>query len=139
MRQKRANVDVPLSDPAFLLASVMNDRDQPVPVSADIEDHVSIHIIGIFENLPDFQKVSPSYSVGNSVPRSNLSGGIRIFLFGLAQVLACNDVHGGLLERRSGAGFAAAKTPHFQDTLQIENMSRLLFHFAKYLRGIEPI
>ena len=39
-------------DPALPFTRVVNDRDQPVPVLADIEDHVSIHFIGIFENLP---------------------------------------------------------------------------------------
>jgi hypothetical protein len=96
----------------------MNDRDQPVTVPADIENHVSIDFVRIFENLPHFHEVSPPYIFGDPVPGSDLSGGIRIFLFGLTQMLTCNNVHGGLLQRRSRAGFAAAETLHLQDTLQ---------------------
>jgi len=86
----------------------MNDRDQPVTIPADIEDYVSIHIIGIFENLAHFKEVLPPNISGYFVPGSDLSGGVRIFLFSLSQVFARNNVHGGLLQRRSGAGFVAA-------------------------------
>jgi hypothetical protein len=118
MRQKRPNVDVAFRGSAFLLPRIVNHRDQPEAVLPDIEDYISIHIIGIFEDLPHFNEVSPPRLACDSVPGPNLSGCLRILLFGLNQVLACDNVHKGLPER-SAAEIATAKTATPQDTLHI--------------------
>jgi len=70
-----------LCDPAFALPSVMNDRHQPVSIPANVEDHVSIYIIGVFEDFPHLYKHSPSRHTGNSEPGSNLACRVRIPLF----------------------------------------------------------
>jgi len=88
VRQKRPNVDVALRDAAILLARVVNDRDQPVAILPDVEDHVSIHIIGIFEDLPYFKKAPPPGLGHDPVPGPNLLGCLRKLFFGLNQVLA---------------------------------------------------
>jgi len=59
MRQERPDVDVPFGDPAILLPRVMNNGHQAVAVPADIEDHISLHGIGILEDLPHFHEVPP--------------------------------------------------------------------------------
>jgi hypothetical protein len=81
---------------AFLFAYVVDDRNQPVTVLAKIEDHVSIHIIGIFEDLFDFKEISPSHLSYDFVPSPEFSGRIRVSFFGLDQVLASYNVHGSL-------------------------------------------
>jgi hypothetical protein len=74
----------------------VNDRDQPVTVLADIEDRVSVYLIGIFEDLTYFQKVPPTRVIGEPVPGQNLSRRIWILLLGFNQVPAGNHLHGGL-------------------------------------------
>jgi hypothetical protein len=81
----------------------MNDGDQSISVLADVEDHVSLHMIGIFEDLAHFREVPPPHVKGDLVPGPNLSCGVWILLFGLAQVPACDNVHGGLLRALSAA------------------------------------
>jgi hypothetical protein len=95
MRQKRSYVNVALCDSAILFARIVNDRNQPVTILPNVEDHVSIHIIGIFEHLPYFNEVSPPHLAHDPVPGSNLPGRLGILFFGLNQVFACNNVHGG--------------------------------------------
>jgi hypothetical protein len=112
MCQKRPDVDVALRDSVFLLARVVNDGDQPVAILANVEDHVSIHIIGIFEDLPYFNEISPPRRACDSVPGPNLPGCFRILFFGLDQVLACDNVHEGL-PKSSAAGVATATVATF--------------------------
>ena len=71
----------------------MNDRDQAVAVSTDVEDHIFLHRIGIFEDLPDFDKAPPPGGADDLLPRRDFSSGARILLHGPAQVLLSNDVH----------------------------------------------
>jgi hypothetical protein len=93
----------------------VNDRDQPVAILPDIEDYVSVHIIGIFENLPHLNEVSPSRLGRNPKPRPDLSGCFRILIFGLDQVLACDYVHKGFpkMFRPETFGTPAATLPRY--------------------------
>jgi hypothetical protein len=73
----------------------MNDGDKPVPVLTDIENHMPLHIIGILENLPDFQEVPPPRGLRDFVPGHNLYGGVGVLLYRAVQVLFRDDMHGG--------------------------------------------
>jgi hypothetical protein len=95
MRQERTDINVPFCGPAILHARVMNDGDQAVPVLTDIKDHISLHIIGILENLPDFHEVPPPRGLRDFVPGHNLFGGIWILLHSPVQVLFGDDMHEG--------------------------------------------
>ena len=90
-------------DAAFFLSRVVNDGDQPVAVLADIEDHVAIHIIGIFEDLSHTHEIPPSSLGSDPEPGADFSGGIRKLLFGQRQMLACDNVHGVLSKKRLAA------------------------------------
>ena len=79
--------------PVFILARVVDDGDQPVTVLADIEDHVTIHIVGILEDLANLDEIPPSGLTDDAEPSPNLFGGIRILPFGLRQMLARDNVH----------------------------------------------
>jgi hypothetical protein len=61
----------------------VNDGDQPVAILAEIEDYISIHVIGILKDLPHFQEIPPSYLIGDPEPGPNFPGGIWELLFGL--------------------------------------------------------
>jgi hypothetical protein len=45
--------------PAVFFSRVVKNRDQPIAVLADIEYRVSIHGVGIFEDLPHFHEIAP--------------------------------------------------------------------------------
>jgi hypothetical protein len=81
----------------------MNDGDQAVPVLTDIKDHIPLHIIGILENLPDFQEVPPPRGLRDFVPSHNLFGGIWILLHSPVQVLFGDDMHEGSSATRTVA------------------------------------
>src|SRR5271155_2544787 len=96
MRQERPDINMTHRHATFFLSRVVNDGDQPVTVLTDIEDHIAIHIIGIFEDLTHLHEIPPSSFGSNPVPGSDFFGSVRKLLFGPDQVLACDNVHGTL-------------------------------------------
>jgi hypothetical protein len=75
----------------------MNDRDQAIAILPDVENHVSINVIGVPENLPHFKQISPSGAAHDLVPGAKLSCGVGIVAFGLLEVLPSDDVHANFL------------------------------------------
>jgi hypothetical protein len=71
----------------------VNDRDKSVPILTNIEDHVSLHIVGVFERAGNLQKIVPSNLFNYSYPCLDLVRRIRILLHSLVQMLAGNDAH----------------------------------------------
>jgi hypothetical protein len=49
----------------------VNDRDEPVAVSPDVEHEVSVDVVGIPKNEPNFRKIVPSDTLDHHHP--NLS------------------------------------------------------------------
>lgn len=76
---------------------IVNDRDKSVPILTNIEDHVSLHIVGVFERAANLWKIVPSNLVDYSYPCLDLVRRIRILLHSLVQMLAGNDVHALIL------------------------------------------
>jgi hypothetical protein len=109
-------------DAVFFLSRVVNDGNEPVTVLTNIEDHVAIHIIRIFENLTHFHEIPPSRISSDPVPGTDFSGCVRKSLFGPQQMLARDNVHGPL----SVAALACIRrgTAHSQYTLQNAKLSR---------------
>ena len=85
-----------LRGPALLLPRVMNDRDQPVTVLADIEDYIPLHVIGILEDLLHIHEILPPGRLRDFVPGLNLLSGVGVLFFSLDEMLAGDDVHGVL-------------------------------------------
>jgi len=131
MCQEAPDIDVTRRGTAVLLTRVVNDRDQPVTVLADIEDHVPIHIVGILEDLPHFHEVPPTRLGSDPVPGSNLLGRIRILLFGLGEVLACDNVHVGL-SAVPPQEFSAAVVVSLRVLCKMKSCQEEYFHFAKF-------
>jgi len=48
---------------------VVNDGNESVPVPPNVEYHVSIHEVGIFEHAANFQETVPPDSFDNAHPR----------------------------------------------------------------------
>jgi hypothetical protein len=53
---------MPLSLPFLRGLRIVDHRYEPVPVLSNIEDHVTIHIIGVPENTAKFLEIMPSDS-----------------------------------------------------------------------------
>ena len=78
---------------AFEISDVVDLDDKPVPVVTDVEDDVSIHIVGIFEDLSQLVEVSPFCSFGDLVPRGEFIGCVLIGLSSFDQAPLRNDMH----------------------------------------------
>ena len=96
MREERPNIDVALRHASFFLASIVDDRHQPIAVLPDVEDDISIQIVRILENLPRFNEVSPPCRACDLVPGPNRSSRIRIVLLSFREVLPRGNVHSSL-------------------------------------------
>ena len=72
MCQERANVNVPLGSHLVGCSCIANDCDEPVTVLPNVENHVSLHIVGILERAANLQEIVPSSSWGS---RPTLSPG----------------------------------------------------------------
>ncbi len=72
---------------------VMDDGDEPIAISPDVEDYIPIHVIGILEHLTHFRETVPANSFNDGRPSLNLTRCILVLLHGLVQMLAGNDIH----------------------------------------------
>jgi hypothetical protein len=56
--------------PAFLLCLyVVNDRDEPIPIVPDVEDHMITQRISILEDASHVLKFAPVRPLGDGLPR----------------------------------------------------------------------
>jgi len=75
----------------------MNDSDETVAISPDVEHHVSVDVSGILEDTPKFYKIVPSDAFDYGYPCFDFVRRIWMFLNGLAQTLARHYVHDPML------------------------------------------
>jgi len=73
----------------------MDDGDKPVPVLSDVEDHVATHGIGVLKHSANFHNVVPPDRLDDAHPCFDFVRRIRVALYRLSQMLACNDMHRG--------------------------------------------
>ena len=66
--QERPNINMPLGSFLIRCFCVVNDCDEPVAVLPNIEDYVSLHIVGIFERAANLRKIVPSNLFDDSHP-----------------------------------------------------------------------
>ena len=88
---------MPLGSLLVRCSCVVNDRDEPVTVLANIENHVTLHIVGILEPAANLQEIAPSSLFDDNHPCFDLVRRIRVLLHGLVQMLARDDMHKGMI------------------------------------------
>jgi len=72
---------------------VMDDSDEPVPIPPNVEDHVSIDVIGILEHLAHFREIVPANRLNYDCPGFDLTRRILVLLHGLTQMPGGNNMH----------------------------------------------
>lgn len=95
MCQKRSNINVSFSLHFARCLSVVDHRYEPVSVVPDIENHVAIYGVCVFEYAANFRDAVPANRFNNGFPRSNLVSCIGVLFYGLLQMLKRNDMHQG--------------------------------------------
>lgn len=71
----------------------MDNGDEPIAISPNVEDHVPIHVVGILKHLSHFREAVPPNSFHNDRPGFNLIRRILVLLPGFVQVPAGNNMH----------------------------------------------
>jgi hypothetical protein len=91
--QERSDVNMPLGSLLIRCFCVVNDCDEPVAVLPNVENYVSLHIVGIFERAANFWKIVPSNLFDENHPCFDLVRGIWMLQHGIVQMLTRNDMH----------------------------------------------
>ena len=88
---------MPLGSLLVRCSCVVNDRDEPITVLPNVENHVSLHIVGILERAANLQEVVPANPFDDYHPCFNLVRRIWVLLHGLVQMLARDDMHNSMI------------------------------------------
>ena len=72
---------------------IVNHCDEPVAVLPEVENHISLNIVGIFERAANLGEIVPSNLFDYRHPCFDLVRGIWVLLHGLVQMLPCHDIH----------------------------------------------
>ena len=72
---------------------IVDDCDKSVAILPNIENHISLHVVGVLERGANLWKIVPSNLFDNRYPRTDFVRRIWIFFRSLVQMLARNDVH----------------------------------------------
>ena len=91
---------MPLSSLLVRCSCVVNDCDEPVTVLPNVENHVSLHIVGIFERAANLLEIVPSNPFDDNHPCSDLVRRIWVLVHGLVQMLTRNDMHNEMILHR---------------------------------------
>jgi hypothetical protein len=75
--------------------SVVDHRHEPVSVVPDIENHLAISGVCVFEYAANFHDAVPANRFDNGFPRSNLVSCIGELFHRLLQMLKRDDMHQG--------------------------------------------
>jgi len=76
---------------------VVNDSDEPVAVLPNVENHVSLHVVGIFERAANLGKIVPSNLFDDDHPCFDLVRRIWILVHGPVQMLTPDDMHSEII------------------------------------------
>jgi len=88
---------MPLGPLVVRCSCVMNDCDEPITVLPNVENHVSLHIVGILERAANLREIVPSNSFDDYRPCFDFVRRIWVLPHGLVQMLARNDMHSGMI------------------------------------------
>ena len=72
---------------------VVNDSDEPVAVLPNVENHASLHVVGICERAANLRKIVPSNLFDDDHPCFDLVRRIWISVHGPVQMLTRDDMH----------------------------------------------
>ena len=72
---------------------VMDDSNEPAGISSNVEDRITVNIIGILEFLTYFREIVPAGGCSDPCPSLNFTRCILVLLHRLAQMLAGNHMH----------------------------------------------
>ena len=84
---------MPFSLPLIDCLGEVNDGDKSISILPEVEDNISVDIVGICEHAPNLRKVVPSDSFDDGCPGSDFVCRVRIALSGFAQMPSRDDVH----------------------------------------------
>lgn len=88
---------MPLGSLLVRCSCVVNDRDESVTILPDVENHISLHIVGILEYAANLHEIVPAKPFDDNHPCFDLVRRIRVLLHGLVQVLTRNDMHNSMI------------------------------------------
>jgi len=93
MCQERSDVNVSLGSLLIRGFCVVNDCDESVAVLPNVENYVSLHVVGIFERAANLGKIVPSNLFDDSRPCFDFVRRIWIPPHRLVQMLTRGDMH----------------------------------------------
>ncbi len=99
---------MPLGSPLIHCLCVVNDCDEPVAVLPNVENHVSLYVVGIFERAANFRKIVSSNLFDDNHACFDHVRCIWVLLYGLVQMLARDATDGRLACPRGQSSFRAS-------------------------------
>ena len=76
---------------------IVGDCDKSVAILPNIEDHISLHVVGVLERAANLWKILPSNLFDDSYRCTDFLRRIWIFFRSLVQMLARNDMHSSIV------------------------------------------
>jgi hypothetical protein len=93
MRQKRPDVDVSLSLPVNAFLRVVDNGNKPIPILPEVEDDVTVDIVGIPDHTANFGEILPPRRFDDYRPGFDFVCRVRISIGGYLQMPSGNKVH----------------------------------------------
>jgi hypothetical protein len=93
MRQKRPDIDVSLSLLVNAFLCVVNNGNKPIPILTEVEDNVTIDIVGIPDRTTNFCEILPPHRFDDCRPGVDFVCGIWISIAGYLQMPSGDKVH----------------------------------------------
>ena len=84
---------MPLGSLLIRCFRAVNDCDEPVAVLPNVENYVSLHIVGILERAANLRKIAPSNLSDDNHPGFDLVRRIWVLLHSPMQMLPRDDMH----------------------------------------------
>lgn len=81
---------MPIRLSCFRSLGVVNDGNESVSVPPNVEDHVSIDVIGVLEHRPYFREIVPADHLDDARPGFNFTRCTRVLSYRFAQMPAAN-------------------------------------------------
>jgi hypothetical protein len=93
MRQKRPDVDMSLSLLVNAFLCVVDNGNKPIPILAEVEDYVTVDIVGIPKHTANFGEIPPPHRFNDCRPGFDFVCRIRISIGGYLQMPSGDKVH----------------------------------------------
>jgi hypothetical protein len=90
---ERANVNVPESQTILNHLGIVNGYYEAEAIVPDVEDHKTIHIVGVGEDRPQVLKIPPSSRLHDLDPGAYLTGSFPVTFRRFLEAFDRDDVH----------------------------------------------